>query len=158
MRRIVYASFSPQPVALDALFDLLLRSRSANAARGITGALFYQDRFFLQCIEGPTVAVSQLVERIALDRRHAAFTVLSDQPMVPARLFSTWAMGFFHMEAVESIAPEGLLTDGTGFERALQGEHAADPAAVLLRQYWAANARKLGRPIPQGVRADTSLT
>lgn len=156
MRRIVYASFSHKPLGLDALFELLVHSRRANTARGVTGALFYQDRFFLQCLEGPTLEVSDLIERIARDRRHAAFTVLSDQPMVATRLFSSWAMGFFHMEAVEAIAPPGLLTEVANFEQSLSGPHAGDPAAVLLRQYWAANARHLVRPVGTGSRATSS--
>ncbi|SDE02066.1 BLUF domain-containing protein [Aquimonas voraii] len=156
MRRIVYASFSHKPLGLDALFELLVHSRRANTGRGITGALFYQDRFFLQCLEGPTVEVSDLIGRIARDRRHAAFTLLSDQPLVVSRLFSSWAMGFFHMEAVEAIAPPGLLTEVSNFEQALAGEQAADPAAVLLRQYWAANARHLVRPVNTGSRVTSS--
>jgi hypothetical protein len=93
------------------------------------------------------VAVSDLMERISLDRRHAAFTLLSDQAFVSQRLFSTWAMGFFHMEAIEAIAPPGLLTDTSDFARAIAVDHGNDPAALLLRQYWAANASKLGRAV-----------
>lgn len=145
MRRIVYASFATKPFSVRELFDLLDKARSANALRDISGVLFYQDRFFLQCIEGPSTEVSTLLDRIIRDPRHAAFTILSDQPMATHRLFSSWAMGFFHMDAVESIAPEGLIANGDTFEAAIGGDSGTDPAALILRQYWKANVRKLDR-------------
>lgn len=145
MRRIVYASFATQPFSVRELFDLLEKARTANMLRDISGVLFYQDRFFLQCIEGPTTEVSSLLDRIIRDPRHQAFTVLSDQPMVADRLFSGWAMGFFHMAAVEAIAPEGLIANGNTFEAAIGDSSSNDPAALILRQYWKANARKLDR-------------
>lgn len=145
MRRIVYASFAVKPFSVRELFDLLDKARRANTLRDVTGVLFYQDRFFLQCIEGPTTEVSSLLDRIVRDPRHEAFTVLSDQPLVANRLFNAWAMGFFHMAAVEAIAPEGLIANGDSLEAAIGGDAGADPAALILRQYWKANARKLDR-------------
>lgn len=153
MRRIVYASFASHAFSVRELFDLLEHARDANARRGLTGALFYQDRFFLQCLEGPTAEVTALLDRIALDPRHAGFTLLSDQPLVASRLFSSWAMGFFHMEAIEALAPEGLLTRVGDIDEAIAKAEGGDPAAVILRQYWFANARKLGRPKAAAPRA-----
>lgn len=145
MRRIVYASFAAKPFSVRELFVLLEKARSANALRDVTGVLFYQDRFFLQCLEGPSTEISSLLDRIIRDPRHEAFTILSDQPMVANRLFSAWAMGFFHMAAVEAIAPTGLIANGDTFESAISADAGADPAAMILRQYWKANARKLDR-------------
>ena len=158
MRRIVYASFAHKHFAVPELFDLLVHARAANARRDITGTLFYQDRFFLQCLEGPSVEVSAVLDKIARDPRHGGFTILSDQAIVASRLFSSWAMGFFHMDAIEALAPEGMLSNGTDFESALANGESADPAEVIMRQYWAANARKLTRqrvtpsraPVPNG--------
>lgn len=145
MRRIIYASFATKPFSVRELFDLLEKSRSANTLRDVSGVLFYEDRFFLQCLEGPTTEVSALLDRIQRDPRHEAFTILSDQPMVTHRLFASWAMGFFHMAAVEAIAPEGLIANGDTFEAAIGGDSGSDPAALILRQYWKANVRKLDR-------------
>jgi len=143
MRRVVYASFAAQPFSVSDILGLLTHARAANLRRDVTGALFYQDRFFLQCIEGPSVEVAHLMERIARDHRHLGFTILSDQPLVTRRLFSSWSMGFFHMSAVEALAPEGLIANGTAFETAIDPDQAMDPAAHILKQYWQANARKL---------------
>ena len=143
MRRVVYASFAVQPFSVSEILGLLTHARAKNALRDVTGALFYQDRFFLQCIEGPSVEVSSLMERIARDHRHLGFTILSDQPFVTKRLFSSWSMGFFHMSAVEAFAPEGLIANGTAFETAIDPDQAMDPAAHILKQYWEANARNL---------------
>lgn len=155
MRRIIYASFARQAFSVRELFDLLAHARTDNLRRDITGALFYQDRFFLQCIEGPSVEIAALFDRIALDPRHAGFTVLSDQTLVAKRLFSSWAMGFFHMDAVEALAPEGLLANGEDFAAAIAADEMTDPAALILRQYWAANTRKLG--LPRGKNARKAL-
>lgn len=145
MRRIVYASFATKPFSVRELFDLLEQARKANELRDVTGVLFYQDRFFMQCLEGPTTEVSSLLDRIIRDPRHEAFTILSDQPMVAHRLFTSWAMGFFHMAAVEAIAPAGLIANGDTFEAAIGTDSGNDAAALILRQYWKANVRKLDR-------------
>lgn len=146
MRRIVYASFAAKAFSIEELFDLLAKARASNMLRDITGVLFYQDRFFLQCLEGPSVEVAALVDRIHRDPRHQCFTVLSDQALATERLFSSWSMGFFHMAAVEAIAPAGLISNEDAFEAAISPCAGNDPAAVLLRQYWQTNARKLHRP------------
>ena len=56
---------------------------------GVTGMLLFEDGCFLQTIEGPPVAVSELWASIQRDGRHNHIEVLSEH-MAAARLFSDW--------------------------------------------------------------------
>ena len=58
---------------LDALAN---RARERNAAEGIGSFLVRTDDHFLQMIEGPPSAVSQLMDRIWDDRRHEDIDIL----------------------------------------------------------------------------------
>ena len=55
---------------------ILAQVRQGNAERGITGVLVFDGQSFVQYLEGPTVALQALVDRIAADPRHTQLQVL----------------------------------------------------------------------------------
>jgi len=59
----------------------------------ITGALVYDDLWFVQALEGEEAAVKSTFERIARDKRHANSKIIRFAN-APTRLFGEWAMGF----------------------------------------------------------------
>jgi len=59
----------------------------------ITGALVYDDLWFIQALEGERSAVKLVFERIARDKRHANPSILT-LTNASARLFGEWSMGF----------------------------------------------------------------
>jgi hypothetical protein len=59
----------------------------------VTGALVYDDLWFVQALEGEQQAVKATFDRIARDRRHANTKTIS-LANVPERLFGEWSMGF----------------------------------------------------------------
>jgi hypothetical protein len=67
--RAVYVSTATRDLRDEELGALLDVSRRDNAARGITGALAYHDRVFIQVLEGPEAAVEALLATIARDPR-----------------------------------------------------------------------------------------
>jgi len=90
--RLVYVSRAISEMSLDRIVSILAKSRNANRARGITGALLYHDRVFLQILEGPQPAVEALYEGIARDQRHTDCRILM-QSVETRRLFPDWSMG-----------------------------------------------------------------
>ncbi len=91
--RAVYVSTASHDLADGELAAILDVSRRNNAARGITGALAYHDRIFIQVLEGPEAAVEALLATIAGDPRHTGMTVCG-RSRVDRRVFGGWAMGW----------------------------------------------------------------
>jgi hypothetical protein len=98
-QRMVYASratFAPSRpgggIDLE-VARILMQSRRNNPRSGLVGALYYDDSYFFQCLEGEAAAIDELSARIALDPRHTDMKVLGRHP-IAARSFSVWAMKY----------------------------------------------------------------
>lgn len=91
--RAVYISTARQDLRDEELATLLNVSRRNNAARGITGALAYHDRAFIQVLEGPEAPVEALLATIARDDRHTGLMVC-ERARVDGRAFGGWSMGW----------------------------------------------------------------
>lgn len=93
MVRLIYVSRMTEECDLEALENILKVSRERNAAKNITGVLFYDPAFFMQCLEGPSMAVNALYGAIVTDPRHKDVTLL-EYGSVNEREFGDWSMGF----------------------------------------------------------------
>ncbi len=91
--RAVYVSAASRDLTDGELAAILDVSRRNNAARGVTGALAYHDRGFVQVLEGPEAAVEALLARIARDPRHTGMSVF-DRSRTGQRVVGGWAMGW----------------------------------------------------------------
>ncbi len=69
-------------------------SQRNNNAAGISGLLFYNNRNFLQLVEGEDAALKSLMTRIAHDPRHSGIVIL-DNSLIPKRNCGEWAMRRF---------------------------------------------------------------
>lgn len=99
--QLVYASRMVGGLQLQQLDDILQVSRRNNEKRGITGALCYCDRGFLQCLEGPSQAVNELYGNIVRDPRHADVTLLS-YGEIGQRSFARWAMAYVRADDIDN--------------------------------------------------------
>ena len=72
---------------------LLDQCRAKNSANHVTGALLFNRKFFLQCLEGGRDAVTATFTRIAGDDRHAHVTLMSVRD-IDERDFPDWTMGY----------------------------------------------------------------
>lgn len=79
----------PDALELEEIIDVSLRK---NGADGIGGVLFYDDRSYLQVLEGARDALAHCVLRISADPRHHWMTTLYSTPSM-TRLFSSWGLG-----------------------------------------------------------------
>ncbi|MEG3086385.1 BLUF domain-containing protein [Sphingomonas sp. PB4P5] len=88
--QLIYMS---QPFGYDSamLAGILAAARRNNPRHAITGALICRQDIYLQLLEGDAAAIDALYQRISIDDRHLAVTLLS-RAEVPDRLFSAWAM------------------------------------------------------------------
>ena len=80
----------------DDLFDLLEQCRRNNVKKGLTGMLMYGGGTYLQCLEGVSADVDELLETIDSDPRHTAVKILRRVP-ITSRQFTDWSMGFEHV-------------------------------------------------------------
>lgn len=114
---LVYTCMARQPISDQDIENILTVSRRNNAARAITGILFYRKRQFLQVLEGDEAAIAALMQTIANDPRQTGLAVLAQgkQP----RLFGRWSMYYKSLEAAPEVqgneyalAPLPLEVDG----------------------------------------------
>lgn len=90
--QLIYHSHAPRrPTEVD-LQRLLAWSRRYNAEHGITGLLLYSDGRYVQLLEGPEAAVSDLYAHIQRDARHEQVITVSAGP--GPRRFAEWGMDF----------------------------------------------------------------
>jgi hypothetical protein len=73
--------------------ELQAVSVQRNRESQVTGALLYDDDWFVQALEGEERAVGETLERIMRDPRHSNVEVVS-RATISSRQFGKWAMGF----------------------------------------------------------------
>ena len=97
--RLTYASRLAKDIGPDALGKIMTVSRRNNKKLGVTGALCYSPRGFLQILEGPADTVNELYNRIVRDGRHAALTLL-EYGVIPHRDFESWSMAYIRADEI----------------------------------------------------------
>jgi hypothetical protein len=90
---LTYVSSATRLLPVEALRGLLDQARRNNGRDDITGILLYRDGNFMQTIEGPEQAISQLHSRLEADPRHTGVSVLLTGEREDRR-FDGWSMGF----------------------------------------------------------------
>ncbi len=134
--RLVYRSqltISPEDrkVEIDAI---LQDSRAKNVDRDITGALLVWQDYVVQTLEGDESVVRGLYEKIAVDDRHEAVTLLEAQP-IEKRNFARWSMA----RIADFDQPSGMpiLTNQKEGEAPEPGHETreADPVIGKMRGY-----------------------
>ena len=98
--RLLYVSHLSKDCGPDDLEKILAVSRKNNRASGVTGALCYSARGFLQCLEGPAAVVNELYRRIARDDRHLDVTLL-DYADIQDRAFGNWSMAYIREDEID---------------------------------------------------------
>ena len=91
--RLIYASRIKPGHGPNDVLKIVEVSEKNNKKMGITGALCYGPRYFLQCLEGPRDAVNQLYNKIITDDRHTEVELLYYDD-IDERAFTDWSMGY----------------------------------------------------------------
>ncbi|GAA4642228.1 hypothetical protein GCM10023115_04510 [Pontixanthobacter gangjinensis] len=78
MRQYVYISTATDNLRNEDVSDILAAALRNNVGSGITGLLIFNGRNFLQLVEGEQEALTKLMEKLALDKRHNGIVRLVD--------------------------------------------------------------------------------
>ncbi len=97
---------------------ILAKSRLNNKRNSITGVLLFDDKVFVQLLEGDERKVAATVEKIRTDPRHEGILCLLAQESPDGRVFGNWTMGFLHLHlgAAAVVSPREVpnLAELTG--------------------------------------------
>lgn len=117
MFQLIYASAAVKPFTPEGLSTLLAKARKKNKAVRVTGMLLYHGGSFLQVLEGPEEAVTELFKVIEKDPRHANVRVLL-RDGIETPEFDEWSMGFVDTAKAAQVL-EGFLDYNTEVNAAL---------------------------------------
>jgi hypothetical protein len=95
LRCVTYISNSELPCESTdgCVSSIVQRSVEKNSSLGLTGALLFTGRHFVQTLEGDAYALGNLMRDIARDERHSSLRLLRDtNPEV--RRFSKWSLAY----------------------------------------------------------------
>lgn len=106
------------------LSKILSASNRNNKPLGLTGALVFDDLWFLQALEGDRNKVWSTFERIKDDARHADVTLV-DVRDAPERIFGNWWMGLAKRDTTTEVAFKPYLRGN------LLGPHAMSSDQIL---------------------------
>ena len=117
-RLIYFSENQTDPAAgsiVRTLSSILSASNRNNKVQGLTGALIFDNQWFLQVLEGERNQVWHSFERIKADERHSG-VVVAEVVDADQRVFSNWWMGL----AMRNSTTEHLFTpaskDGGGLD------------------------------------------
>lgn len=129
LHRVLYVATARKPLSRDELATLLEKSRVNNERDGVTGMMLYRDGLFIQALEGPAAAVSDLMGRIRKDSRISSCDVI-DEGNTGERIFSEWRMAFRNLDD-PGIASHPGFSDFMNAPRTAPKSLPQDPA-----NYW----------------------
>jgi hypothetical protein len=75
--RVIYLSKATRSFQHGELLSMCARFAVANSKREITGVLIRIGNYFVQVIEGHSVAIDDLIEKIRKDPRNECLTIIS---------------------------------------------------------------------------------
>ncbi len=142
----IYASAAKTKFGELELAMLLMRARTANARRGITGMLVHAEGSFFQVLEGDAGAVDGVFDKIGADPRHDKITQIIREP-IAGRAFGDWTMGYSKMTREDIEAIDGL-NDFFGTAQCL-AQIDGGRALKLLRTFSAGRWRSRLGGVPQ---------
>ena len=92
LTRLIYFSSCDASEGID-VESILQSARAHNARNQLTGALWFDGKYFIQVLEGGRKAVSDTYHRIANDRRHFDIELVSCE-LIDRRVFNEWKMAY----------------------------------------------------------------
>ena len=136
MAAAVYVSSISTNLALSEIEGLLEKAQQRNREHGITGALLYCNRSFMQYIEGPSVNLAAVYKKIQADDRHHSIIELF-YGVIEVREFLDWSMAY-------SVVDKALFQDLTRASWIRPSEGQLSIGQELLRTFWKNNTPSSG--------------
>jgi len=105
LSRLLYFSRTAIDMSETKALAAIIQEAAVNNARdGVTGVLVSSDDAFIQLLEGPRQALSDLLGRLYADDRHRDIRLV-DFRMIEKRVTGPWAMGAPSLESRFAYAP-----------------------------------------------------
>lgn len=108
LRGIVYVSTATEEFSAECLEELASKSAEANKKLGVSGYLYYEDKYFLQYIEGEKETVQSLMNHISRDPRHKVVNVITYDNL-PDRYFPSWHMRHLTKPSLVKVKMEDII-------------------------------------------------
>lgn len=122
LAQLVYVSNRKKKPAENEIEEILDACKRNNPALGITGALLYSDKKFMQLVEGENKVIMELYDKIKGDTRHENCVMLSYMS-IKERAFPSWHMGCKNFSTDEiSYRTDISATDRASFSSLLNGK------------------------------------
>lgn len=118
LKSLTYTSLARLDLEAEDLEAIHRSAREHNVLDGITGLLIFNGTHFLQIVEGPSLRIAALLERLRRDPRHSGLEV-RDERAIDQRSFGDWSMELVrvsasYFEAKQTVAerlPEATSPD-----------------------------------------------
>lgn len=109
LQRRLYRSQLTSREHLKGIANIAQVGRAFTAAHRVSGLLVFDGLRFCEYLEGPPLAMAQLMARIETDPRHERLVHLIHAPLPGARLFTSWGLAYVLDEETEPLSQmEGL--------------------------------------------------
>lgn len=102
LTHLVYVSDAQGAMTQDMLEDIVRKSARKNRQLDITGVLLYDNRHFMQLLEGDLHVINELYQTITQDERHTRVLRLAFYP-VAHRQFPDWSMELINLEDTRTV-------------------------------------------------------
>ncbi len=102
----------------DEIEALVSQSQTNNSANNVTGLLFFDNHRFIQIIEGPETAITDLYKTLETDTRHKDVTLLH-QVEINQRSFGNWDMAYEPLP-LQDFETLGIIKNSLNAREALQ--------------------------------------
>lgn len=126
---LIYRSKATDDITDNDLKEILAVARKFNGENGITGCLLYNNKQFLQLIEGEFDTLMALYEKIKTDERHEDVLLLHMRE-TEYRIYPEWTMAFKSLDETE-------LTNNAGVTQFTEFEESKDDQ-ILSKQLFTA--------------------
>jgi hypothetical protein len=127
-KSLIYVSKAEDNVEYDEILDILTHSWKYNHNSYISGMLLYDNRHFMQIIQGPILTIDKLYARISHDPRHTDIKLIGEE-LLHERDCSGWGIGFYdNQEAADMFYDSFQIGHG----EALYDVNYEDAKSLLL--------------------------
>jgi len=105
--QLVYVSKATEPMPKSKLYKILVVARGNNSRLDVTGLLVFVEGLFFQILEGDRAVVTNLMNKIASDKRHADVRIIHEVD-TEQRTFPAWRMAYVAPNAQDFATWSGL--------------------------------------------------
>lgn len=106
----LYRSKLAPGVHASCVATIIKTARHLNSSADITGMLVFDGENFFQYLEGMPGRLQPLIDALAQDERHVAFTPLERSPCRAGRRYGRWSMGYLELDETDGLTELSELT------------------------------------------------